>query len=146
MQKAACCFISLSILEGLDAHSLVKEFIILRSNMLQHTLTEGSSADTNIENSSNLIINTIYNLYLCFTSKIILIYNILFVYFFDSSIIQMFKCYLDYDLYNSGIIYLKINNILRNGRSVLSQVELDYSLKFGLMYLPNSVKEFKYVI
>jgi len=56
-------------LEGLDAHSLVKEFIILRSNMLQHILTEGSSADKNIETSSNLIINTIYNLYLCFTSK-----------------------------------------------------------------------------
>jgi len=40
--------------------------------MLQHILTEGSSADKNIENSSKLIINTIYNLYLCFTSKTIL--------------------------------------------------------------------------
>lgn len=57
-------------MERLDDHSLVKEFIILRSNMLQHTLTEGSSIETNIEDSSKLIINTIYNLYLCFTSKI----------------------------------------------------------------------------
>lgn len=39
--------------------------------MLQHSLTEGSSVEKNIENSCNLIINTIYNLYLCFTSKII---------------------------------------------------------------------------
>lgn len=39
--------------------------------MLQHTLTEENSAEKNIENSSNLIINTIYNLYLCFTSKMI---------------------------------------------------------------------------
>jgi len=70
IQKAACCFISLSILERLDAHSLVKEFIILRSNMLQHSLMEGNSVELNIENSCNLIINTIYNLYLCFTSKI----------------------------------------------------------------------------
>jgi len=69
-QKAACCFISLSILDKLDTHSLVKEFIILRSNMLQHSLTEGSSVEKNIENSCDLIINTIYNLYLCFTSKI----------------------------------------------------------------------------
>lgn len=37
--------------------------------MLQHTLTEGSSVEKNIENSFKLIINTIYNLYLCFTSK-----------------------------------------------------------------------------
>lgn len=43
--------------------------------MLQHTLTEGNSADKNIENSSNLIINTIYNLYLCFTSKKINIFQ-----------------------------------------------------------------------
>lgn len=70
IQKAACCFISLSILERLDAHSLVKEFIILRSNMLQHSLMEENSVELNIENSCNLIINTIYNLYLCFTSKI----------------------------------------------------------------------------
>lgn len=41
--------------------------------MLQHSLTEGSSVEKNIENSCNLIINTIYNLYLCFTSKIIVI-------------------------------------------------------------------------
>lgn len=74
-QKAACCFISLSILEKLDAHCLVKEFIILRSNMLQHSLTEGSSIEKNIENSCNLIINTIYNLYLCFTSKIIIVFS-----------------------------------------------------------------------
>lgn len=39
--------------------------------MLQHILTEGNSSDKNIENSSNLIINTIYILYLCFTSKMI---------------------------------------------------------------------------
>lgn len=39
--------------------------------MLQHSLTEGSSVEKNIENSCNLIINTIYNLYLCFTSKVI---------------------------------------------------------------------------
>jgi len=70
IQKAVSCFISLSILERLDAHSLVKEFIILRSNMLQHSLMEGNSVELNIENSCNLIINTIYNLYLCFTSKI----------------------------------------------------------------------------
>lgn len=115
-EKAASCFISLSILEGLNAHSLVKEFIILRSNMLQHILTEGSSADKNIETSSNLIINTIYNLYLCFTN---------------------------YDLYNSGIIYIQIQDILRNGPNILSLVDLDYSLKFGLIYLPNSIREFK---
>ncbi|VVC36063.1 Hypothetical protein CINCED_3A013520 [Cinara cedri] len=115
-EKAACCFISLSILEKLDAHALVKEFVILRSNMLQHILTEGSSADKNIENSSNLIINTIYNLYLCFTN---------------------------YDIYNSGVIYIKIKDILKNGPNVLSLVDLDYSLKFGLAYLPNSVREFK---
>lgn len=53
---------------------------------------------------------------------------------------------LDYDLYNSGLIYLQIKNILSNGPNVLSLVDLDYSLKFGLIYLPNSVKEFKYVI
>lgn len=115
-EKAACCFISLSILERLDAHSLVKEFIILRSNMLQHSLMEGNSVELNIENSCNLIINTIYNLYLCFTN---------------------------YDLYNSGMIYLQIKNILSNGPSILSLVDLDYSLKFGLIYLPNSIKEFK---
>lgn len=53
---------------------------------------------------------------------------------------------LDYDLYNSGLIYLQIKNILSNGPNVLSLVDLDYSLKFGLIYLPNSVTEFKYVI
>ncbi|XP_022171790.1 conserved oligomeric Golgi complex subunit 1 [Myzus persicae] len=115
-EKAACCFISLSILEKLDAHSLVKEFIILRSNMLQHSLTEGSSVEKNIENSCNLIINTIYNLYLCFTN---------------------------YDLYNSGMIYLQIKKNLSNRPNVLSLVDLDYSLKFGLIYIPNSIKEFK---
>lgn len=43
--------------------------------MLQHSLTEGSSIEKNIENSCNLIINTIYNLYLCFTSKIIIVFS-----------------------------------------------------------------------
>lgn len=47
--------------------------------MLQHTLTEENSAEINIENSSNLIINTIYNLYLCFTSKMIY-FNIKYYY------------------------------------------------------------------
>lgn len=61
-------------MEELDAHFLVKEFIILRSNMLQHILTEGDPSDKNIENSSNLIINTIYILYLCFTSKMIYVF------------------------------------------------------------------------
>lgn len=54
--------------------------------------------------------------------------------------------FLDYDLYSSGVIYIKINDILRNGPNVLSLVDLDYSLKFGLVYLPNSVREFKYVV
>lgn len=54
--------------------------------------------------------------------------------------------FVDYDLYNSGMIYSQIKDILKNGPNVLSLVDLDYSLKFGLMYLPNSVKEFKYVI
>lgn len=40
---------------------------------------------------------------------------------------------------------MKIKEILINGPSVLSLVDLDYSLKFGLLYLPNSIKEFKYV-
>lgn len=40
------------------------------------------------------------------------------------------------------MIYSQIKDILKNGPSVLSLVDLDYSLKFGLMYLPNSVKEF----
>jgi len=44
------------------------------------------------------------------------------------------------------MIYLQIKNILSNGPNVLSLVDLDYSLKFGLIYLPNSIKEFKYVI
>lgn len=44
------------------------------------------------------------------------------------------------------MIYLQIKNILSNGPSILSLVDLDYSLKFGLIYLPNSIKEFKYVI
>uniref|UniRef100_A0A2S2PYU2 Conserved oligomeric Golgi complex subunit 1 n=1 Tax=Sipha flava TaxID=143950 RepID=A0A2S2PYU2_9HEMI len=115
-EEAASCFITLSILEGLDDHSLIKEFIILRSNMLQYTLTEGSSVEKNIENSSKLIINTIYNLYLCFTN---------------------------YDIYNSGIIYIQIKEMLRRGPTVLSLVDMDYSLNFGLMYLPKSIKEFK---
>lgn len=44
------------------------------------------------------------------------------------------------------MIYSLIKDILKNGPSVLSLVDLDYSLKFGLIYLPNSITEFKYVI
>lgn len=40
---------------------------------------------------------------------------------------------------------MKIKEILKSGSNILSLVDLDYSLKFGLLYLPNSVKEFKYV-
>lgn len=54
--------------------------------------------------------------------------------------------FVDYDFYNGGMIYSQIKDILKNGPNVLSLVDLDYSLKFGLVYLPNSVKEFKYVI
>jgi len=55
----------------------------------------------------------------------------------------MITYFLDYDLYNSGVIYIQIKDILRNGPNVLSLVDLDYSLKFGLIYLPNSIREFK---
>ncbi|XP_050441293.1 uncharacterized protein LOC126846140 isoform X2 [Adelges cooleyi] len=117
-EKAACCFISLSILEESNVHLLVKEFIVLRSNMLQHILSDNSSADRNIESSANLIINTIYNLFMCFTN-----YN--------------------QDHSNNGIIFFKIDKIFKSGPSVLSLVNLDYSLKFGIHFLPKSVKEFR---
>lgn len=61
-------------------------------------------------------------------------------------IIHMYFYFIDYDLYNSGIIYIKIKEILRNGPNVLSLVDIDYSLKFGLKYLPKSIKEFKCVV
>lgn len=44
------------------------------------------------------------------------------------------------------MLYIKIKDILRNGPNVLSLVDLDYSLKFGLVHLPKSIKEFKYVV
>jgi len=44
------------------------------------------------------------------------------------------------------MIYLQIKNSFSNGLNVLSLVDLDYSLKFGLIYLTDSIKEFKYVI
>lgn len=142
IQIAACCFISLSILEELSIHSLVKEFIVLRSNMLQHTLTDANSPEKNIENSSTLIINTIYNLYLCFTSKKI---KIMYFANHNSLLSPTLNYYhLDYDQYNIGLIHAKIKENLKEGRSVLSLVDLDYSLQFGLKYIPNSIRDFKY--
>lgn len=123
-------------------HSLVKEFIVLRSNMLQHTLTDGNLPEKNIENSSTLIINTIYNLYLCFTSKKMKIMNFLN---HNSLLSPTLNYYcLDYDQYNSGLIHAKVKENLRDGPNVLSLVDLDYSLQFGLMYIPNSIRDFKY--
>lgn len=68
--------------------------------------------------------------------------NILYNIF--NLIIKIVNTFLD--LYNSGMIYIQINELLRNGPNVISLVDLDYSLKFGIIYIPNSVKEFKYGI
>ncbi|XP_050523632.1 conserved oligomeric Golgi complex subunit 1 isoform X2 [Daktulosphaira vitifoliae] len=117
-EDAAYCFISLSMLENLNVQSLLKEFIVLRSNMLQHILLNGCSTDKSIESSAHLIINTIYNLFMCFTNN-------------------------NQSHDDSGIVYLKIKNIFKNDKNILSLVNLDYSLKFGLIHLPKYVQEFR---
>lgn len=67
------------------------------------------------------------------------------IYFGNSLLDPTLNYYcLDYDQYNSGLICAKIKDNLRDETSVLSLVDLDYSLQFGLMYIPNSIRDYKY--